>query len=155
MPKSFLRGWGALLIGALAILPLVVCSGNKPSGQKTQPQPVGDVTADIQPDAVNLNNVPGAGEPPAGAAGDAAAGKALFVKNCALCHNADSTVKKIGPGLKGLLKNKELPASHKPATDANVRAQIKNGNAAKGMPAFGSKFSKTEIDGLIAYLKTL
>jgi mono/diheme cytochrome c family protein len=34
--------------------------------------------------------VPGAGHPPAGAAGDAAAGKALFVKNCALCHNADS-----------------------------------------------------------------
>lgn len=155
MSKSVLGGLGALLIGALAILPLVVCSGNKPTEQKTQPQPVGDVTADIQPDAVNLNNVPGAGEPPAGAAGDAAAGKALFVKNCALCHNADKADKKIGPGLKAVLKNKELPASHKPATEADVRAQIENGNAAKGMPAFGSKLSKTEIDNLIAYLKTL
>jgi mono/diheme cytochrome c family protein len=155
MSKSVLRGLGTLLIGALAILPLVVCSGNKPIEQKAQPQPVGDVTADIQPDAVNLNNVPSAGQPVAGTAGDAALGKALFVKNCALCHNADKADKKIGPGLKGVLKNKELPASHKPATEASVRAQIENGSLAKGMPAFGSKFSKTEIDSLIAYLKTL
>jgi mono/diheme cytochrome c family protein len=155
MPKSLASVSATLLLGALAILPLIACSGSKPTEQKAQPQPVGDVTADIQPDAVNLNNVPGAGQPPAGAAGDAPAGKALFARHCALCHNAGSTVKKIGPGLKGVLKNKELPASHKPATEAEVRAQIEVGNAAKGMPAFGGKLSKAEIDSLIAYLNTL
>jgi mono/diheme cytochrome c family protein len=155
MRRPTWKNLGWLLIVALASLPLIVCSGNKPSEQPAQPQPAGNVTADIQPDAVNLSNVPSASGASAGATGEAAAGKALFVKNCALCHNADSAVKKIGPGLKGLLKNKELPASHKPATEANVRAQIENGNAAKGMPAFGAKLPKAEIDSLIAYLKTL
>ena len=79
----------------------------------------------------------------------------MFQKNCVLCHNADQAEKKIGPGLKGVFKNKELPASHKPATEANGRAQIENGSLAKGMPAFGAKLSKVEIDSLIAYLKSL
>ena len=149
MRKPPLKIVGALLAMALATVLFTVCSGNKPVEQKAQPKPAGDVTADIQPDAVNLGAVMPESK------GDAAAGKALFVKNCALCHNADSTVKKIGPGLKGVLKNKELPATHRPATEANVREQVEKGNAAKGMPAFGAKLSKAEIDGLIAYLKTL
>ena len=140
---------GVLLAITLASIPLAVCTGNKPSEQKAQPQPAGDVTADIQPDAVNPGAVTPEGK------GEAVAGKVLFQKNCALCHNADKAEKKIGPGLKGLLKNKELPASHKPATEADVRAQIENGSLAKGMPAFGAKLSKAEIDSLIACLKTL
>ena len=139
---------GALLVIALASLPLVVCSGNKPSEPTAPPQPAGDVTADIQPDAVNLGAITPEGK------GEAAAGKVLFQKNCVLCHNADQAEKKIGPGLKGVFKNKELPASHRPATEANGRAQIEGGNLAKGMPAFGAKLSKAEIDSLIAYLKT-
>jgi len=146
---------GVLLAITLASIPLSVCTGNKPNEQTAPPQPAGDVTADIQPDAVNLNNLPGAGQPQAGTAGDVAAGKVLFQKNCVLCHNADKAEKKIGPGLKGVFKNKELPASHQPATEANGRAQIENGSLAKGMPAFGAKLSKAEIDSLIAYLKTL
>ena len=37
--------------------------------------------------------------------GDAAKGKAIF-EQCAVCHNADSDEKKMGPGLKGLFTPK-------------------------------------------------
>ncbi len=75
-----------------------------------------------------------------------------------MCHNTDSTQAKIGPGLKGLFKNKELPASHKPATDANVRQQILNGNPdgkPMPMPAFAGNLKPEEVDSLLEYLKTL
>lgn len=80
-------------------------------------------------------------------------GEELFKKNCNMCHFADKTDKKIAPGLKDLFKNKELPQSHKPATEANVREQIEKGS--KVMPAFGNKLTPTEIDDLLEYLKTL
>jgi cytochrome c len=153
MRRPTWKSLGWLLIVALASLPLIVCSGNKPSEQPAQPQPA--ASAPASPQSAEAGPAEATPEGGPAATGEAAAGKALFVKNCALCHNADSTVKKIGPGRKGLLKNKERPASHKPATEANVRAQIENGNPAKGMPAFGTKLSKAEIDGLIAYLKTI
>ena len=88
----------------------------------------------------------------------AKAGQKVFEQQCAMCHYADQTKKKIGPGLKGVLKSKELPYSHKPATVANVREQIENGDP-KGkpmpMPPFGKKLSKKQMTDLIAYLKTL
>ncbi len=80
-------------------------------------------------------------------------GEELFKKNCNMCHFADKTDKKIAPGLKDLFKNKELPQSHKPATEANVREQIEKGS--RVMPAFGNKLTPTEIDDLLEYLKTL
>jgi len=89
---------------------------------------------------------------------EASAGKKLFDQNCTLCHIPTSTQTKIGPGLKGVLKNKELPYSHRPATVANVREQIEKGNAQgkpMPMPPFGSKLSATQINDVIAYLKTL
>ena len=88
----------------------------------------------------------------------AKAGKRVFAQNCSLCHNANSTQNKIGPGLKGILKNKELPYSHRPATVANVREQIEKGNPQgkpMPMPPFGGKLSATEMNNLIAYLKTI
>lgn len=88
----------------------------------------------------------------------AKAGQKVFEQQCALCHYADQTKNKIGPGLKGILKNKELPYSHKPATVANVREQIEKGNPnAKPMPMppFAGKLSASDISNLIAYLKTL
>jgi mono/diheme cytochrome c family protein len=89
---------------------------------------------------------------------EAKAGQKVFDENCALCHNADQTKNKIGPGMKGIMKNKELPFSHKPATVANVREQIEKGNPQgkpMPMPPFASKLSKTDMNNLIAYLKTL
>jgi len=80
-------------------------------------------------------------------------GEAVYKKNCNMCHFPDKADKKLGPGLKDLFKNKELPQSHKPVTEATVREQIEKGS--KAMPGFGKKLSAEEIDSLMAYLKTL
>jgi cytochrome c len=85
-------------------------------------------------------------------------GDTIFKKNCAMCHNADKSEAKLGPGLKGLFKNKELPATHKPATESNIRDQILKGSpSAKPMPmpAFADKLKPEELESLIKYLKTL
>ena len=83
--------------------------------------------------------------------GDAAKGKAVF-EQCGVCHNADSTEKKMGPGLKGLFKKDKMSNDKKP-TDANVRAKIDEGG--NGMPSYKDMLSDQEKDDLIAYLKTL
>lgn len=83
--------------------------------------------------------------------GDAAKGKEVF-EQCSVCHNADSTEVKMGPGLKGLFKRAKL-ASGKPVNDANVLMQINDGG--NGMPAYKDILSDTEKANVIAYLKTL
>ena len=83
--------------------------------------------------------------------GDSARGKAVF-EQCAVCHNADSDEKKMGPGLKGLYKKDKMANGKKP-TDAAVKAQIDEGG--NGMPAYKDMLSDAEKDDLIAYLKTL
>jgi cytochrome c len=85
-------------------------------------------------------------------AGDAEKGKAVFDDNCAVCHNADSDEKKMGPGLKGLFKHEKLKNGKKP-TDANVKAIINAGG--NGMPAYSDMLSDEERDNVLAYLKTL
>lgn len=85
-------------------------------------------------------------------AGDAAKGKTIFDDNCAVCHNADSDEKKMGPGLKGLFKKDKLTNGKKP-TEATIKAVINAGG--NGMPAFADMLSDEEKDNLIAYLKTL
>lgn len=119
---------GTLLVAAL-MTPLAVSSGKKKKNEKS-----------------------GAGK------GSASAGQAIFKKNCEMCHFADKSDKKLGPGLKELFKSKELPESHKPATEANVREQIEKGSPdAKPMPmpAFAEKLTEEEMQNLLAYLKTL
>jgi len=83
--------------------------------------------------------------------GDAAKGKEVF-EQCAVCHNADSDEKKMGPGLKGLFKKDKLTNGKKP-TEANIRAKIDEGG--NGMPQYKDMLSDQEKDDLIAYLKTL
>lgn len=85
------------------------------------------------------------------AAGDATKGKEVF-DQCVVCHNADSTDTKIGPGLKGLFKHDKL-ANGKPVNEANVRAQIDEGG--NGMPAYKDILSDQEKNDVIAYLKSL
>ncbi len=85
-------------------------------------------------------------------AGDAAKGKAVFEDNCAVCHNADSDEKKMGPGLKGLFKKAKLKNGKAP-TEANVKAIINAGG--NGMPAYSDMLSDEERDHVLAYLKTL
>lgn len=86
------------------------------------------------------------------AAGDAAKGKAVFDQNCAVCHNADSTETKMGPGLKGLFKKPKL-TSGAAVNDASVRAKIDAGG--NGMPSYKDILSDAEKANVLAYLKTL
>ena len=85
-------------------------------------------------------------------AGDAEKGKAIFEDNCAVCHNADSDEKKIGPGLQGVTKKEKLKNGKKP-TDGNLKAIINAGG--NGMPAYADMLSDEERDNILAYLKTL
>ena len=86
-----------------------------------------------------------------GKAGDAAKGKEVF-EQCGVCHNADSTEKKMGPGLKGLYARAKLKNGKKP-TDESLRALIDAGG--NGMPAFKEMLDDQEKANVIAYLKTL
>ena len=83
--------------------------------------------------------------------GDAAKGTEVFGQ-CAVCHNADSTEKKMGPGLKGLFKRDKL-VNGKKVTDATVLEKINEGG--NGMPPYKDLLNDQEKDDLIAYLKTL
>src|SRR5580700_1727885 len=83
--------------------------------------------------------------------GDPDKGKEVF-QQCTPCHNADSTEKKMGPGLKGLFAKDKLNNGKK-LTEENVRAQIDEGG--NGMPAYKEMLSEDEKTDLIAYLKTL
>src|SRR3954451_13371375 len=83
--------------------------------------------------------------------GDAEKGKEVFAQ-CAVCHNADSDEKKMGPGLKGLFKKDKLTNGKKPS-DATVLAKINEGG--NGMPAYKDVLSDDEKADLIEYLKTL
>jgi len=86
-----------------------------------------------------------------GAKGDPAKGKEVF-EQCAVCHNADSDEKKMGPGLKGLFKRGKLNDG-KAANESNIRARIDDGG--NGMPGYKDVLDDQQKDDLIAYLKTL
>lgn len=84
--------------------------------------------------------------------GDPAKGKETF-EQCSVCHNADSTERKMGPGLKGLFKKSKLDSNGKPVTDANVLDKINEGG--NGMPPYKDTLTADEKTNLLAYLKTL
>jgi cytochrome c2 len=87
-----------------------------------------------------------------GQKGDAAKGKEVF-DQCSVCHNSDSTERKMGPGLKGLFKKGKLESTGKPVTDANVLEKINDGG--NGMPAYKDQLNDADRANLLAYLKTL
>jgi cytochrome c len=83
--------------------------------------------------------------------GDAVKGKEVF-DQCSVCHDPDTTEKKVGPGLKGLYKRDKLKNGKK-VTDASVLAVINAGG--NGMPSYADMLSDAERADVIAYLKTL
>lgn len=83
--------------------------------------------------------------------GSAEKGKDVF-EACAGCHNADSTEKKMGPGLKGLFARDKMANGKKP-TDETVIQQVNEGG--NGMPGYKEILSDQERTDLLAYLKTL
>ena len=76
------------------------------------------------------------------------AGQAGFEKTCMQCHATVEGQASFGPNLHGVLKG-----PHPRRTVTDLRAQIKNGKGK--MPGFGDKLSESEIDDMIAYMKTL
>ena len=84
--------------------------------------------------------------------GDPVAGRELFQRGCAVCHYANATQKKVGPGLYGLYRFTALP-NGAPVTDQNVENWIRNGGGL--MPPFKNALTPEQMQDLIAYLKTL
>lgn len=82
----------------------------------------------------------------------AVAGKELFQQHCVSCHFAETTARKIGPGLKGLYTRLTF-SNGKKVTDASVTNWIESGG--KNMPGFGDTIKPGQIRQLISYIKTL
>lgn len=102
------------------------------------------------------------------AAGDAAAGQALFHKKCALCHSPEKGVNKIGPSLYGVVGRKAGTApgytysdamknSGKTWDEATLSAYLTNPR--QYIPGVKMIFpglpEQSDRDNVIAYLSTL
>jgi cytochrome c2 len=83
---------------------------------------------------------------------DIAHGKKVYDGRCEICHYRNSTQKKVGPGLKGLMARGKY-VNGKKLDDESLRAWIENGG--KDMPGFKGALKEDEIRDLVAYLKTL
>lgn len=79
-------------------------------------------------------------------------GEAIFQNRCEICHFAASAEKKVGPGLRGLMKNGKRGAAPKWDAAAVTRV-IENGG--KDMPGFRGELSEAQMRDLLAYLRTL
>jgi mono/diheme cytochrome c family protein len=96
----------------------------------------------LGPDTANAPSASDRTTSPPDQRASVAAGQQLFLKNCAHCHGVDARGDE-GPDLHGLK-----------ASDEWIDYRIRNG--AKGeMPAFREKFSQSDVDALIAYLRSL
>ena len=84
--------------------------------------------------------------PLAGQASAAAAGKALFVQNCARCHGPDANGRPNRPSLRS--------PRIRHAKDGELAWMLRNGNPYKGMPPWNS-LPELQRWQLIAYLRTL
>ena len=90
--------------------------------------------------------IPSAVTPQGSASQAAAQGKHVFVQYCAACHDTLGTAAKPGTELKNYYRRQPYP------TDTTVRTIIRQGRGK--MPAF-STLNKSQVDELVAYLKTL
>jgi uncharacterized membrane protein len=86
------------------------------------------------------------------AEGPVVEGARIFNESCSVCHYANKTETKIGPGLQGFFNLKSMPSSGLPVSDVNIRKQLKT--PLQDMPSF-SDLPEEDIEALIAYLKTL
>ncbi len=97
------------------------------------------------------------------ATGGPALGEKLYTeKGCLACHSLDGS-KRVGPTFKGIFGRSEVLADNSTITvdDAYIKESLLT-PAAKlvqgyppAMPAFQGQLTDTDIDGIIAYLKTL
>lgn len=75
----------------------------------------------------------------------------LFTTKCAACHGKDA-LGKTPMGTKLKVRDLHSPEVQK-ETDAELRTIIAKGKAK--MPGYAAKFSKEQIDGLVAYVRAL
>jgi cytochrome c oxidase cbb3-type subunit III len=85
--------------------------------------------------------------------GDAAKGKAVFTKNCVICHNADGSGGKKLTAAGNASRDFRDPAFWASRTDEQVRATINAGVAKSGMIAWKGILKPQEIEDAIAYIK--
>jgi mono/diheme cytochrome c family protein len=99
---------------------------------------------------------------PAWAAGDAAAGAQIFADRCARCHGKGGEGN--GPDLAKLHPssspvNWTKPVVMKQWSDTEIVEIITKGgkavNSSPVMPPFGNKLSAAQIQGLLAFIRTL
>jgi len=81
-----------------------------------------------------------------------AIGRHVFDANCARCHEPYSSHGLHGPSLRNLYKKQYLP-SGQPANDDRISEVIMRGRAK--MPSFSGTITDSQLDDLLAYLKTL
>lgn len=81
-----------------------------------------------------------------------ASGSAIFVKQCARCHSANTQHNLHGPGMQGLYKLPYMP-SGAPSNDDRVSSVILHGRGM--MPGFANQLDDQQLADLIAYLHTL
>ncbi|MDD8026335.1 MAG: cytochrome c [Acidobacteriota bacterium] len=86
------------------------------------------------------------------AASETTIGREMFDGLCAGCHAVRPGAARGGPDLSGLFKRTTLPASGRPATEENVRLQLRQ--PFRSMPAFPA-LSEPEIEALLARLRGL
>lgn len=79
-------------------------------------------------------------------------GAAIFQKQCARCHSANTQRNLHGPGLQGLYKLPYLP-SGAPSNDDRISSVIIHGRGM--MPAYANQLDDQQLADLIAYLHTL
>jgi cytochrome c oxidase cbb3-type subunit 3 len=85
--------------------------------------------------------------------GDAVKGKAVFTKNCVICHNADgSGGKKLTPAGNPSrdFRDAKFWASR---TDEQIRTVINNGVPKSGMITWKGILKPQEIEDVMAYIK--
>lgn len=89
--------------------------------------------------------------------GNAALGKALFTKNCVVCHKADgSGGMKLTGNPTPNWKDAKIWADPKRANDDYFRDCITNGKVKSGMVAWGKsgQLKPADIENVIAYIHT-
>lgn len=79
-------------------------------------------------------------------------GEVIFKDRCEICHFAASSEKKVGPGLRGLMKGGKRGTPQHWDTAAVIRI-IQNGG--KDMPGFRAEISEAQLRDVLAYLRTL
>ena len=148
LPKSFADSdWTGKMSPSLPSAAASV----RPAGATTTTETTAPNPTDAQQGSLSGSAAPAAdagNQPPAEAAGDAAAGKQLYLDNCAVCHQASRQgLPPMFPSLVGIVDK---------VGTAKIRATVTAGipTAKPPMPSFASKFSATDLDNLIAFLKT-